>query len=184
MFVVFICVFLELKRTKCDITEEEELDKEFKSLFPNFQQKDFADVQKQIELTDDDDDLPETGREIPTVAQRDVAFVIKLHRQLLTNYTKTEWINNQKTNCASADFVSPLLEKLKLYKALLDKSGNALDYQMDAETLGSLNVLIAVAENYGKMDIESKFYFFVGFFFSSFIFSMLYHSFLLLRFLS
>lgn len=153
-------LLLNFLRTKCDITEAEELEKEFKNLFPDFQEKDFADIQKQIELTDDDDvDLPDINKENNlTVTQKDVAFVIKLHYKFLTNYTKTEWINNQERNSANADFVSPLLEKLKLYKVLLNKSGNVLDYEMDAETLGSMNVLIAVAENYGKVEIESKFF--------------------------
>lgn len=140
-------------RSKCDTTEEQQLEEEFKNLFPSFHDEDFADYQ-QRDLTDDVNE-PTKMVDAPVISAEDIEFIASTHTKFVSNYTKTEWLNPVKDKHLRTDFIRPLLEKFKLFKLVLDKATNALNYTVDQDVIGSLSVLVAVAQNYGEVDIES-----------------------------
>lgn len=143
---MFYCFFSF--RTKCQGTEEEEIEKEFKQLFPNYHEKDFNDL-RQKDLDDDEAEEVATTQYIGHITLDDVKFVFDLHSKYVRNYTKSEWLRPEQ-NKQQVDFVAPLMEKFKIFKLLLDKTVYALDYVIDGELLGALNVLTSVAQNYGE----------------------------------
>lgn len=85
----------------------------------------------------------------------DVKFVSNIHSQLLHLYTKSEWLSCSVKNI-ECDFVTSLVEKFKLFRLLLEKYNNCLNYTTDVELLGSFHVLIHVAQHFGSVDQLSK----------------------------
>lgn len=82
--------------------------------------------------------------------------VMNFHMTLVETFTKTEWLNPDKVNLVNYDFVKPLIEKFKIFGPVLQKIINGLNYKMDSELLGSLNVLLAVTKGYGQADELGK----------------------------
>ncbi|CAH2004333.1 unnamed protein product [Acanthoscelides obtectus] len=74
---------------------------------------------------------------------------MNLHTMLVKSFTKTEWLNPDKDNSISHDFLLPLLQKQKVFAKILDKTHHALDYKLDAEVFGCMNVVLAVTQRYG-----------------------------------
>ncbi|CAH0557511.1 unnamed protein product [Brassicogethes aeneus] len=135
-------------KTKCDDKpEEEQIEDELRELFPSHHDEDFSDFQKK----DLSDDLEEKSQESELLAlkEEDLKFVVELHKILVQNFTKSEWLNPSVDKSVTYDFVHPLLEKFKLFKLLLNNSKNCLDYTMDTKLTGSLSVLVSVAQRYG-----------------------------------
>lgn len=143
-------------RTKCDTTEDQELEEEFRSLFPNFHDQDFADFQK-ANMTDDETMKTEMV-DAPVILPEDTEYIANVHSKFVSSCVKTEWLNPKRDKNLQADFISPIIEKFRLFKLLVDKAGDSLNYTMDSQIVGSLSVLIAVAQNYGDGDIEGMFY--------------------------
>lgn len=147
-------------RTKCDLTDEDEINADFKRLFPNYHDKDFADL-NQSSLSNDEDEnsenelLVEGDRYKGLINYEDVRFVSELHSQYVRTFTKSEWLNPEKSNLP-VDFVKPLLEKYNLFTLLLDKMVGSLNCTVDGELIGSLNVLSEIAQNYGQVSSFGK----------------------------
>lgn len=129
-------------------TEDEQIEDQFKELFPNFHDQDFPDMQDaniQLDLTDKPFTLTDT------ITLEDVKFVCEVHAKVVQNCTRSEWLSPpSKGNGVELDFVTPLVQKYKLFRALLEKYNNCLEYTLDAELVGSLNVLVHVARNSGS----------------------------------
>lgn len=142
-------------RTKCDVTEEEEIDVEFRELFPSFHDVDFKDFE-QKELTDDEMETSQSQQTTTVISSEDIEFIIDLHIRFMAHCTKTEWLLGERERTLRADFVSPLIEKVKLSKRILDNYTAALNYEFDLKILNALNVLIFVAQRYGDVNFTSK----------------------------
>lgn len=91
-----------------------------------------------------------------TITYDDLKQVMDFHLDLVKNYTKTEWLNPAKDKHVIYDFITPLMEKYKIFGPILLKIVNGLHYKMDSEMIGSLNVLLAVTQKYGQTDELSK----------------------------
>lgn len=85
----------------------------------------------------------------------DLKFVVELHTKFVQTFTKSEWLRCPKPNIAS-DFLTPFLQKFKIFKLLLDKFAECLSYKVDEEILGSLSVLSNFAYNLGDITSLSK----------------------------
>lgn len=151
-FLFILTDFFQFYRTKCDTTEEEQLEEEFKNLFPNFHDQDFADFQ-QANLSDDTIVKSEMV-DAPVILPEDIEYIANVHSKFVFNCTKTEWLNPKRDKNLCVDFITPLIEKFKIFKLLVDKASDSLHYTMDSQIVGSLSVLVAVAQNYGEVDIE------------------------------
>lgn len=141
-------------KSKCDKTEEELAEEEFNSLFPTFHDIDFSDMH-QKDLSDDVASPLDELAERVNISKEDVAFVTNLHCRFVTGYTGTEWLKPDRERCLPS-FVQTLIEKLKVFKLLMEKSMDVLNYKLDSELLATLNILVAVSQNYGDVNIESK----------------------------
>lgn len=53
--------------------------------------------------------------------------------------------------------MGPLLEKLKICKEVLNSTIECFDYTFDLKCLNALNVLVAVAQRHGDVNLTSKF---------------------------
>lgn len=95
--------------------------------------------------------------EAPVILPKDIEYIADVHSKFVSNYTKTEWLNPKQDKNLHTDFVTPLIEKFKLFKLLLDKASDSLHYTMDSQIVGSLSVLVAVAQNHGEVDMEGRF---------------------------
>ncbi|XP_017784384.1 PREDICTED: midasin [Nicrophorus vespilloides] len=141
-------------KTKCDENEDEIDEKEFKRLFPSYHDRDFAEFGEKMLGDDDDDDHDDTvkidSKFSEVIRLEDLYFVSDLHSHMMTLFTRTEWLN---PNCHKDDYkcdtIEPILIKFKLFKTLLDQSPESFDYTLDAELMGTLNVVAAIAQNYG-----------------------------------
>lgn len=125
-------------------------------MFPTFHAKDFQDIQQNNVLGDDAP--PEIIPELEctsAISEEDAEFVSIAHYHFMFYYTKSEWlaIKNEKL---IADFVTPVVEKFGLFKMLMNKCVESLNYTLDSEIIGSLSILVAVAQNYGNVNIEGK----------------------------
>lgn len=95
------------------------------------------------------------------ITYEDLKNVMNLHLILVRNFTKTEWISPHKEKMISYDFVSPLCEKYKIFGPILKKVINGLNYRLDTELIGSLNVLLAITkQRYGEDEDFGKFFLF------------------------
>lgn len=103
----------------------------------------------QKDLDDDEPEEATTNQYVGHITLNDVKFVFDLHSKYVRNYTKSEWLKPEQ-NKERTDFVTPLMQKFKIFKLLLDKTVYGLDYTVDDELLGALNVLASVAQNYGE----------------------------------
>lgn len=144
-------------KTKCQYNEEDEINKAFKELFPNYHDKDFGDLQqKDLSNDDENDSLIETTEYKGLINYEDVQFVADLHAKFVCNYTKSEWLNPSPKNL-KLNFIQPLLQKYQLFKLLFNKTLDCLNYTIDSELLGSMNILSTIAENYGELNAFGKF---------------------------
>lgn len=144
-----------LCRTKCDITEEEAIDQEFLELFPTYHTTDFQDF-TQNDLTDDDPIEQQNTQQIETtISQQDIEFVTDLHVRFVLHCTRTEWLCCRSENKLRADFVGPLIEKMKLCKQILENCINSFNHKFDLKCLNALCVLVAVAQRYGDVSFAS-----------------------------
>lgn len=139
-------------RTKCDVTEEEAIAQEFLELFPTYHTTDFQDY-TQNDLNDNGPNEPENTQQIPTttISQQDIEFVTDLHVRFMLHCTRTEWLCCRNENKLRADFVGPLIEKMKLCKQILENCIDSFNHKFDLVCLNALNVLVAVAQRYGDV---------------------------------
>lgn len=141
-------------RTKCDDKpEDEQIEEEFTNLFPSYFTE-FSDM----ETPELKDDLL-VAQEISTenlITFDDINLVYNLHAAFLYSHSKSPWLNlNQKHNYV--DHVTQLSQKFDLLKLLIDNNiCTALNYKMDSSILGSLHVLINIAQKYGKTKLFGK----------------------------
>lgn len=126
-------------------------------MFPNYHDIDFADFRTSLESAGDN--ITKTPEKIYKISYQDLNFIIDLHSTLMKNYTKTEWLNPVKDKNIRYDFVSSLMQKYKIFNMILEETVNGLDYKMDSKLIGSINVLLAVAQRYGNTGDLCKFYF-------------------------
>lgn len=88
-----------------------------------------------------------------TITSEDVKFVCEVHAKIVENCTRSEWLSPTSNGGRAGvefDFVTPLVHKYKLFRALLEKYNNCLEYTLDAELVGSLNVLVHVVRHSGS----------------------------------
>lgn len=140
------------------MTDEEEIANDFKKLFPNYHDKDFADLRQSGDLQDEN--IDEESEEVQykgLISYEDVHFVADLHSKYVRNCTKSEWLNPE-IKSVPIDFVKPLLDKYKLFKLLLNKIIDYLNYTSDSELVGSLNILASVAQNFGETTLGKTFF--------------------------
>nr|CAH7759817.1 unnamed protein product [Callosobruchus chinensis] len=125
--------------------QEKEAETELREMFPDYHTTDYSDFQKSLEFAEPTVPVEEMIKE--TVTYEDLKFVMNLHTTLVKNFTKSEWLNPDKNNHVNPDFLLPVLEKQKI----LEKTHHALDYRVDVELLGCMNVVLAVAQRYGDV---------------------------------
>lgn len=147
----FTYYHINIFRTKCDDKpEEQQIEEELKELFPNYHDIDFADFQQNAELEDNQPEEQLIAEYKGVISYQDLKFVVDLHTALVQNFTKTEWLNPTADKNVCHNFISPLLEKYKVFTQILNKSIHCLDYTMDAKLITSLNVLLSVIQRYGQ----------------------------------
>nr|XP_022918861.1 midasin [Onthophagus taurus] len=136
-------------------TEEEIIQEEFDELFPSYHDDDFKEFQKHS--LDHIHKEKEVTIKEDVIKLDDVKYVYELQKNFFDILTKTNWIesNNPEDNF---DHVTPLIEKYKLFKVLLDNCVNSIDYNLDQKLLGSLTVLINYAKNFGNSHHNKKNY--------------------------
>ncbi|KAI4465363.1 midasin-related [Holotrichia oblita] len=135
-------------KTKCDDKpEDEQIEEEFINLFPSYFTE-FFDMETP-ELKDDLPTAPQSQAE-SLITLDDINLVYNLHAAYLYSHSKSPWLNlNEKHNYV--DHVTQLSQKFKLLKLMLDSNiCTALNYKMDSNILGSLHVLINIAQRYGS----------------------------------
>lgn len=137
-------------------TEEQQTEEEIKTYFSSHYSSDFGDLQKDVLLTDNSEMEVSEDKYKDIITYDDLKEVMNFHLTLVETFTKTEWLNPDKVNHVTFDFVKPLIEKFKIFGPLLQKNINGLNYTMDSELLGSLNVLLAVTKSYGQADELGK----------------------------
>lgn len=145
-------------RTKCqELTEDEEIEEEIKELFKNYHSIDFADMQPQVQLTDDPtSEISEENNRTTEISYDDLKFVSELHTLLVKNFTKSEWLSPESNKNMICNFVQPLTQKFKVFQRILDKIVRCLDYNVDKKLLGSFSVLLGVIQKYGKGESLGK----------------------------
>ncbi|GJQ70464.1 hypothetical protein Trydic_g22876 [Trypoxylus dichotomus] len=143
---------LYMTRTKCnDKSEEEQIEEEFENLFPTYFIE-FSDMEAQ-ELEDNPYAISPNEKE-SVITSDDINLIYNLHAAFLYSHSKSPWINlNEKHNYL--DHIYPIMQKYKLLKLLLDdhRMLTALNYDVDRNILGSLHVLVNVAQSYGCIKV-------------------------------
>ncbi|XP_025832475.1 midasin isoform X2 [Agrilus planipennis] len=144
---------------KIRIKTEDEIDQEeFSQLFPNYRDVDFSDLDSNgleegnEKFENNEEDILAFGE----ITKEDAKYIMDLHGQLVHNFTKTEWLDCEKATNVPLDIVGPLLKKFKIFKLILDESISSADYHLDAQAIGSLNVLVDVAQKFGRTDFEQN----------------------------
>ncbi|KRT79521.1 hypothetical protein AMK59_8481, partial [Oryctes borbonicus] len=134
-----------------DKSEEEQIEEEFESLFPAYFTE-FSDMEPQ-ELKDDPH-VASLNESENAITSDDINLIYNLHAIFLYSHTKSPWLNLNGTH-TYLDHIYPLMQKYKLLKLLLENRQvlTALNYSMDTNVLGSLHVLINVAQNYGCIKV-------------------------------
>uniref|UniRef100_A0A1Y1KUK8 Midasin n=3 Tax=Photinus pyralis TaxID=7054 RepID=A0A1Y1KUK8_PHOPY len=136
--------------------EEAEIEEEFKKLFPSFHDQDFSDLEPK--LLDDEPEEAEMGLcddYSGIITLEDVKFVSEMHSRLLYSHTRTEWLS-PKVGRTNLDFVTPLLSKCKFYQIMSKSYGECLNFRTDAELIGTLNLLVTVAQNFGRVQLGNN----------------------------
>ncbi|XP_066138163.1 midasin [Euwallacea fornicatus] len=145
-------------RTKCDEKpEEEQIEDDLNELFPNYHVLDFADFQEKQFA---DSTIPTQQHETSSVSQiteNDLKFVIELHSKLYRNFTRTEWLSPEVNKNIQVDYVSPLMEKYKLVRQIIEGHPHYFQYKLDSELCASLSVLLEVSMKYGCNDSVTEF---------------------------
>uniref|UniRef100_A0AAR5QJL7 VWFA domain-containing protein n=1 Tax=Dendroctonus ponderosae TaxID=77166 RepID=A0AAR5QJL7_DENPD len=142
-------------RSKCDDkTEEELIEEELKELLPNHHVLDFSDLQPQI-LSDSPVEVEvETDyKSCGLMTDEDLMFVVDLHSKLFKNFIRAEWLIPEPNKHILPDYVSPLREKYKLARRLMENHPNYFQYTLDKQLCASLAVLLEVS---GKYDANEK----------------------------
>lgn len=132
-------------RSKCEnLTEEEEDYKNMKLLFPNYHELDFADFQK-TPLGDSEVSASNNEAEtefVGVITLDDVKFVADIHSEIMLCFTKCEWLN-PKHKHLEVNYLTPLLERYKLFALLQNKLIEGLDSEIEPELVSSLNLLVS-----------------------------------------
>ncbi|KAK5645761.1 hypothetical protein RI129_004225 [Pyrocoelia pectoralis] len=132
-------------------TEEDEIAEEFQKLFPSFHDQDFSDLEPKM-LDDEPEMETNTANDyVGIISLEDVKFVSKIHSTFLYSHARTEWLAPQIKN-TKPDFVTPLLSKCKFFQMISMKYTECLNYTADAEFIGTLNLLVSVAQNFGNVE--------------------------------
>lgn len=137
-------------RTKCNKTEEEEMEEEFRNLFPSFHESDFKDFQAVTQLTDDEEEDPKQSFK-EKMSWEDADFVVNLHIKLMLHYTRTEWLDCDNEDKLLLDVLGPIVEKMKICNSVLQKNIDCVNYRFDTKVVNVFNVLVGVAENNGEI---------------------------------
>lgn len=143
-------------RTKCDDkTEEELIEEELKELLPNHHVLDFSDLQPQtlsdsaVEVEVETDD-----KRCGLMTDEELMFVVDLHSKLFKNFIRAEWLIPEPNKHILPDYVSPLMEKYKLARRLMDNHRNYFQYTLDKQLCASLAVLLEVSGKYDSNELR------------------------------
>lgn len=143
-------MYFTLCRSKCEnLTEEEEAYRDMKLLFPNYHETDFSDFQEKALDHDPKNGISDESEFVGVITDEDVKFVSNIHSDLMQRYTKNEWLNPKKKTLET-NFITPLLQRFKLYNILQNKIIDGLDYEVDNKVITSLNLLISITKCYGE----------------------------------
>uniref|UniRef100_A0A6P7HFK0 Uncharacterized protein LOC114348085 n=1 Tax=Diabrotica virgifera virgifera TaxID=50390 RepID=A0A6P7HFK0_DIAVI len=140
----------KIKTNQNDKSEEEQIQEDLNTLFPNYHTIDFADFQKDANIDDTTLENKVEAKYEEVISYNDLKDITHLHVDLLTCMTKNEWLNPTKTKKLVPDYILPLLEKFKTFSKILEKVMDSVDYRMDEDLIASLNVLLAVKKRYGN----------------------------------
>lgn len=141
---------------KCEEkSDDEQTNDEIRDFFSNYYTSDFGDLQKNVISSDIEmEDAQDKYKD--TITSADLKQLMDFHLIVVRNYTKTEWLNPAKDKHINYNFVASLVEKYQIFGPILQKIVNGVNCLMDAELLGSLNVLVAVTQRYGQVDDVGK----------------------------
>ncbi|CAH1278835.1 unnamed protein product [Diabrotica balteata] len=142
----------KIKTNRNDKSEEEQIQEDLNTLFPNYHTIDFADFQKDANIDDTPLENKIEAKYEEVISYNDLTDITQLHVDLLTCMTRNEWLNPTKTKKLVPDYILPLLEKFKTFSKILEKVMDSVDYRMDEDLIASLNVLLAVKKRYGNTD--------------------------------
>lgn len=117
------------------------------------------------ELTDDKEKETTIQEKKNYISTEDIDLITELHISFMLHCTKTEWLFGGSKKKLQIDFVKPLLEKMKICKKILEDRIEAFHYTFDLKCLSGLNVLVAVAKNYGDFNCKSKYFLLLSSFF-------------------
>lgn len=152
-----ICWHVDYFRTKCDDkTDEEQIEEDLNDLFPNYHVKDFADFQEK-QLSDSiAEPVDKHQSAAHFVTENDLRVIVDLHSKLFNNFTRTEWLVPQLNKNVRTDYVTPLMERYRLVRRLLESQQHYFQYHAESKLYPSLAVLLDASSDYSSRNDLGK----------------------------
>ncbi|XP_014214403.1 midasin [Copidosoma floridanum] len=134
-----------------DLTEEEEIARELKSLFPTQREQDFADIDTAVMPSLEKKLVDEGATEdyVSLITEHDVQEVQTIHSSIVKSFTSSEWLS-KAASATRPDFIEPLLQRYNAFGLLLDNFAPVLGSELAVQLHPSLNVFTQLVLCLGK----------------------------------
>ncbi|XP_043277150.1 midasin [Venturia canescens] len=133
-------------------TEEEEITRELRTLFPTSRDEDFMDIEEsnlptleRVETNRNDEENKDatSSRYAGLVTDTDVNEVRVIHSQIVNHFVRAAWLRKRVDNI-ERNYVEPLIQRYNTFSLMLENLLPAMDCRLNTKLYTSLNFLTAV----------------------------------------
>lgn len=93
------------------------------------------------------------------ITENDLRVIVDLHTKLFNNFTRTEWLVPQLNKNVRTDYVTPLMERYRLVRRLLESQQHYFQYHTESKLYPSLAVLLDASSDYNSRNDSGKYSF-------------------------
>ncbi|XP_077408316.1 midasin isoform X2 [Vanacampus margaritifer] len=133
------------------LTEAQQEEKDFRSLFPQFD-KDFADISlPSLEGPTDADLEEDDGKNVlherNYLSTTAMNTVVQIHQRLCLGYAQSLWYQNRSPNCQSTDYIKALVSSHQIAAPLIAHFYHLIDAKLNQQLTGSELLLSTILQN-------------------------------------
>lgn len=144
------------------MTENEQIELDFKETFPSFYENDFNDlVQTKLDYkskSSSDKSADSSGSPAllygHILNDKETEFIYTNHTNIVRYYAESEWLHKQKPNF-KPDFIKSLVQRYKTYTLLQNKVIHGMNYLLDKKLLPSYTFLTYIVKEAETCDNPS-----------------------------
>ncbi|XP_020296660.1 midasin-like [Pseudomyrmex gracilis] len=140
------------------LTEEEELTLEVREMFPTYRERDFYDIEDDLEssldrkLKNASSEPDETQSSFSgLITKDDIREIQNIHSKIITSFTVSKWIRIDITSIPSTNYVEPLTQRYYIVHGMLDYILPSLSEDLAIKLYNSYSFLVTLGlqENRG-----------------------------------